>query len=79
MSHEIYEPRKHDKVVDTVLGIVAEVMEIGPSRVNLRKLAGGVEWERDKTKIRQATTSDIVGLKVKLVNAQTANRPTGIL
>lgn len=77
MGENWYEPKPHTMVYDLDKGIVAEVMDIAPDFVTLRKPHGGVEWDRRKTRIRRPTPSEEIRAKTKVANAQTANRPRG--
>jgi hypothetical protein len=70
MVEEKVELRRGVIVYDTVLNVIAEVMEVGPQNVALRRTGGGTEWWRDKDYLRPPTTSERLSPGVAVANAK---------
>ncbi|MFF1701201.1 hypothetical protein [Streptomyces sp. NPDC058252] len=70
MVEEQFELDRGTVVFDTVKEIVAEVMEVGHTRVSLRRPNGGVEWERDPKYLRPPTASEMLRPRVAEANAR---------
>uniref|UniRef100_A0AAU3I749 Uncharacterized protein n=1 Tax=Streptomyces sp. NBC_01393 TaxID=2903851 RepID=A0AAU3I749_9ACTN len=70
MADTLFEPKQGCLVVDTVTGDVAEVMEVFDARVVLRPPNGGIEWDRPKDLVREATLSDRLRPRLTQVNRE---------
>ena len=56
-------------VVDTARNKIGRVMDHRGSRIQLRPLEGGREWDAEPAAVRHATPAEVLSAKVKVANA----------
>ncbi|MFI9721398.1 hypothetical protein ACIHFE_17395 [Streptomyces sp. NPDC052396] len=64
-----HRPAKGSFVVDTARNRVGQVMDHLESRVQLRPVQGGLEWDARPEDVRPASSAEVLSAKVKAVNA----------